>query len=257
MDIKKLVKKTTRKLGFEIQCYHERQNFSPVEFSKEENFIVDHVLSKNLTMGSAQRCYSTILACKYVIDNSILGDFVECGVWRGGHAIIAAYLFKHYNQDRNIYLYDTFAGMTEPTSVDFKNHSLITDTIDVFRKKQKNNYNEWCYADINEVRKEFSEIDILGENVFFVKGDVASTLTQISNLPKTISVLRLDTDWYESTKIELNTLYPLLSSGGVLTIDDYGYWHGSKKAVDEYFIYNGQRPFFQYVDYTARCGIKV
>jgi O-methyltransferase len=89
----------------------------------------------------------------------------------------------------------------------------------------------------------------------FIKGDVAQTLRDAQALPERISVLRLDTDWYESTRLELEILYPRLQPGGVLIADDYGYWGGARKAIDEYFAAH-PKPFFQYVDHTARMGIK-
>ena len=85
------------------------------------------------------------------------------------------------------------------------------------------------------------------------KGDVLSTLAVPDNLPLKIAVLRLDTDWYESTRMELETLYPRLSVDGVIMIDDYGHWTGARRAVDEYFA-RGQRPLLQYTDATGRAG---
>lgn len=87
-------------------------------------------------------------------------------------------------------------------------------------------------------------------------GDVEQTLLDESNHPARISLLRLDTDWYHSTRVELEQLYPLLSPGGVLIIDDYGHWEGCRKAVDEYFAANRIRMFLQRIDYTGRLGIK-
>jgi hypothetical protein len=69
--------------------------------------------------------------------------------------------------------------------------------------------------------------------------------------------LRLDTDWYKSTKTELEWLYPTLSNSGVLIIDDYGHWQGSRKAVDEYFANSEYKPLFNVVDYTGRSAIKI
>jgi hypothetical protein len=67
----------------------------------------------------------------------------------------------------------------------------------------------------------------------------------------------LDTDWYQSTKTELHWLYPVLSNNGVLIIDDYGHWQGSRKAVDEYFAKNPYKPLFNVVDFTGRSAIKI
>ncbi len=90
----------------------------------------------------------------------------------------------------------------------------------------------------------------------FIQGDVFDTLRCIEKLPDEISVLRLDTDWYESTKFELETLYPRLSQRGVLIIDDYGYWEGARKAVDEFFLKMPYKPLFNVVDSTGRSAIK-
>jgi predicted O-methyltransferase YrrM len=98
-------------------------------------------------------------------------------------------------------------------------------------------------------------LKLLSPSVRFVEGDVVQSLKIESNLPESISVLRLDTDWYESTRAELEVLYPRLSPGGVLIIDDYGHWGGAKKAVDEYFR-GRPKPLLQYTDYTGRMGVK-
>ena len=88
----------------------------------------------------------------------------------------------------------------------------------------------------------------------FVKGDIMETLK--TTKPKSIAILRLDTDWYNTTKFELVELYPLLSENGILIIDDYGHWQGARQAVDEYFTENKIHIFLNRVDYTCRLGIK-
>jgi O-methyltransferase len=97
----------------------------------------------------------------------------------------------------------------------------------------------------------------LDDKIIFIQGDVAVTLEVPNNLPEGIAVLRLDTDWYESTKKELEILYPRLSVGGVLLVDDYGHWVGAREAVDEYFKRHNNRPFLVYNDNTGRAGVKV
>jgi predicted O-methyltransferase YrrM len=128
---------------------------------------------------------------------------------------------------------------------------LRTDKLD---KNEKWSSNVWAYASIDDVKTNFSNFGLLSTNVKFVEGDVLQTLDQ--TIPDKISVLRLDTDWYESTKKEMETLYKKIVPHGVIMIDDYGHWGGSKKAVDEYFNENNNRPFLQYIDYTGRLGIK-
>lgn len=92
------------------------------------------------------------------------------------------------------------------------------------------------------------------ENINFIIGPVEKSLLLEKNLPKKISVLRLDTDWYASTKIELEILYQRLVQGGVLIIDDYGHWQGCRKAVDEYFF--NKKKWLHVYDYTCRYLIK-
>jgi O-methyltransferase len=226
----------------------------PVELSREECDIIMEVIESNLTMVSFERLVATALACKYVEENAVQGDFVECGVWRGGNSILATKLFNLYGSTRNIWLFDTFAGMSEPTEVDKDARGI--PAIHKYLGSRSKGYNEWAYASLNDVKHQFEIRGLLKPNVLFVEGDVAETLKG-ENLPSQISILRLDTDWYESTKAELEELYPRVVTGGCLIIDDYGHWQGSKLAVDEYFEKNKNRPFFQYTDYTGRAGIKL
>lgn len=227
----------------------------PVEFSKEETEIFEYVRANNLTMASNERMYSTMLACKHVINRNIEGDFVECGVWRGGNAMLAAAIFNMHKVDKKIYLFDTFAGMTEPTEIDTRTQDGMK-AMKKFRDNQRDGFNDWAYSSIEDVRDNFQKAGLLSNNIVMVKGDVLCTLENIDHLPLKISVLRLDTDWYESTKRELEVLYPLLCVGGVIIIDDYGHWAGSKIATDEYFEKYGGKPFLQYIDGTGRAGVK-
>ena len=87
-----------------------------------------------------------------------------------------------------------------------------------------------------------------------VKGKVEDTLP--GHAPDHIAVLRLDTDWYASTKHEMEHLYPRLARGGVLIIDDYGHWAGSRQAVDEYLAEHGIHLLLNRTDYTGRMALK-
>ena len=226
----------------------------PVEFSDADRALVRRVQDQRLSMGSDLRLYATLLACKHVVAAGIPGDFVECGVWRGGHAMLAQGLFKRTEAPRKVYLYDTFGGMTAPSFEDVTYSGAAAR--DAFLSKQRGDHNAWCFASLDEVRGHFRAAGLLNDNVVFVKGDVAETLRDIRSLPEQIAVLRLDTDWYDSTRLELEILYPRLVAGGVLIIDDYGHWGGCQKAVDEYFQHRNDRPMLQYVDYTGRLAIK-
>jgi O-methyltransferase len=225
----------------------------PVEIGEADKRVFRYVRGKRLSTASDERLFATIMACRYVVEHNVAGDFVECGVWRGGNSIIAAGVFQAMTSSKKVWLFDTFAGMTAPTGVDVNFRGESADV--KFPTTLKGDHSDWCYAPVDEVKCNFADFGVLDERVVFVKGDVAETLTRATELPATISVLRLDTDWYESTRVELEALYPRLTRGGVLIIDDYGHWGGARKAVDEYFT-GRARPFLQYIDQTARIGIK-
>ena len=93
------------------------------------------------------------------------------------------------------------------------------------------------------------------KNIIYIKGKVEETIPEI--IPGKISLLRLDTDWYESTLHNLNHLFPLLSKGGILILDDYGHWQGARKAVDEYLEKNNVKILLNRIDYTGRIAVKV
>jgi O-methyltransferase len=253
------LKKAAAAFGLEISRRRRepatKASAFPVELTAEERELFLHVREHDLTMVSDERLFTTIMACRFVLERGIAGDFVECGVWRGGNALLAAGVFKAHRADRNVYLFDTFAGMTAPTEFD-REAAANAAAAAKFESLQREAYNEWCYASLQDVRANFSRAGLLDDRVVFVPGDVVATLDG-DVLPERIAVLRLDTDWYESTKKEFEVLYPRLSLGGVLIIDDYGHWAGARKATDEYFAAHGHRPFLQYTDYTGRVGVKL
>lgn len=205
-------------------------------------------------MGSTENLYATALACRYIVNMEIEGDFVECGVYRGGHSIIAAEIFKRFGANKKVFLFDTFRGMTEPTEKDFKLSTGIPALLK-YKANIKKDHISWAYSSLEEVRNNFNKLKLADSNIIFIEGDVLQTIPSSMNLFKSISFLRLDTDWFDSTKIELDFLYPILSKSGVIVIDDYGSWAGSKRATDEYFS-GKTRPFFSLIDVVARLGIK-
>jgi len=227
----------------------------PVEFSAEAIKLVSYVEENNLTQCSRARTCATILACQYALENNIAGDFVECGVWRGGQALLAAAVFKQMGSDKKVWLYDTFEGFinVERTSMDYsidvKNIEAHNEHIDLmFHSKEAKN-------SLDDVKTAFERAGLLSDNVIFVQGLVENTL-ESESVPEKVAVLRLDTDFYSSTLKELQTLYPRLEHGGVLIVDDYGYCEGARKAVEEYFK-NIKRPMFQVIDEFGRLAIKV
>lgn len=226
-----------------------------VELNKNEIEIIQYVLKEGYTMTTIPRLVNTLKSCKYVVENKIPGDFVECGVWRGGNSILAKKIFEAMGSDKKVWMFDTFEGMTEPSEIDKKFYNNISAKIN-YKKTLGNSHSNWCYASMEDVKKNFETSLLDMSLVKFIKGDVCKTLTKNENLPEEISVLRLDTDWYESTKVELEVLFPLLSMRGVLIVDDYGSWIGSRKAVDEYFSKQHYKPLLNIVDHTGRTALK-
>ncbi len=183
------------------------------------------------TMTSSERIGALSDAVKYIIQNNIEGDFVECGVWKGGSTLaMALTLEKSGIVNRKLFLYDTFEGMTDPTAADKDlNNSSAKDLL---QTNSKETSAVWAYSGLDEVKRTMSLCKYDTNNFIYVKGKVEETL--LSSNHQKIALMRLNTDWYESTKIELEVLFPKLVSGGVLIIDDYRYWQGARKVVDEY-----------------------
>ncbi|MFA5938148.1 MAG: TylF/MycF/NovP-related O-methyltransferase [Sinimarinibacterium sp.] len=211
------------------------------------------------TMTNPLRVHALLDAVAYVCDRRIPGAFVECGVWRGGSVL--AMLLKLLDlgiTDRDIYLYDTFEGMTAPTENDTS--AFEASALDTWQSAQSEGKRGWDQMFSAEVYTLDTVKSLLASSGYptarlhFVQGPVEQTIP--GTLPDSIALLRLDTDWYESTRHEMEHLYPRLASGGVLIIDDYGHWEGCRKAVDEYFGTQAPRPLLNRIDYNARIAVK-
>ncbi|WP_418316440.1 TylF/MycF/NovP-related O-methyltransferase [Piscinibacter sakaiensis] len=253
-SLKKTIRSGLRSFGYDLQRVSPAHRY-PVEFGAAEKKAFDHVRAHNLSMVSDERLFATILACKHVIEQGIPGDFVECGVYKGGNAILAKMLFDAAGVERRVWLFDTFLGMTKPLPVDVDT-GTGEDALRHYASMDRGDHNDWVYCPIDQVKSHFEAAGLLDDKVVFVQGDVLQTLAQ-PLLPEQIAVLRLDTDWYESTLKELQVLYPRLSVGGALLIDDYGHFQGAQKATDEYFSGAVRRPLLNYTDYTGRVAVKV
>jgi O-methyltransferase len=203
---------------------------------------------REFTMTSIERVLGSIRAAQYVAKHRIPGAIVECGVWKGGNAMaMVAGAMHEGNFDRTLYLYDTFeGGMTDPGIIDV---DLLTKA-----NAKIGQANHWGYgpASLDGVRDALGSLGIAADQLRLVKGAVEETIPKV--IPVQIALLRLDTDFYDSTIHELEHLYPLLVSGGICIIDDYGHWGGSAKAVDEYFA--GRPVFLNRLDYSGRLIVK-
>jgi hypothetical protein len=208
---------------------------------------------------SPERLIANVDAIDHVVHRGIPGAIVECGVWRGGSMLVMIRALQHHGrEDRDLYLFDTFDGMTLPSAADTSRFdgSALTAWHDA-RETGGVPWDAYFRPEVfsfDQVRDLIASTGYPEERVHFVVGRVEDTLPD--RAPDEIALLRLDTDWYESTKHELEHLYPRIAPGGVLIIDDYGHWDGCRRAVDEYFSTEHARPLFSRIDYTGRMAVK-
>lgn len=212
-----------------------------------------------LTMTSVPRLLACIDAARYVVARGVPGSFAECGVWRGGSVMAMILTLQELDVgDRDLYLYDTFEGMTAPTERDVApDGGAALDDWTAAQRQGDRVWPEVFGADVfdeSSVRATLVSTGYPEERIHLVRGPVEQTIP--ARAPEQLALLRLDTDWYESTRHELVHLYPRLAETGVLMIDDYGHWEGCARAVDEYFAAHGPTPLLSRIDYTGRIAVK-
>src|SRR5690606_14659798 len=216
------------------------------DLTESENAIIEKSLP--FTMTGKDRLISLIRAIDYLVDAKISGDMIECGVWKGGSMMAVAYQLLKHNDIRDLYLYDTFEGMTLPGDEDVSVDKISAGTL--YEAKP-----DWCKATIEEVERNLANTQYPMSKIHLVRGKVEDTVPGSNH--QRIALLRLDTDWYNSTRVELEHLYDKIERGGVLIIDDYGHWAGARKATDEFFENRKIKMLLHRVDYTCRIGVKL
>lgn len=229
-------------------------NTGDVPFDMNPEFKSIYERSRDYTQTYVANLYSLYTAINYVVKNDIPGDVVELGVWKGGSMMAAALsLMGAGDASKNIWLYDTFTGMSEPSREDIQTF----DGMDAFGKWKKNEHgtiNQWNYSPLEIVKQNMLSTDFPSDRLSFVKGPVEETIPD--TLPENISILRLDMDWYNPTYHALVHLFPKLANKGVLIIDDYGWWQGCKKACDTYFEESRNIMMLNRIDVGARVMVK-
>jgi Macrocin-O-methyltransferase (TylF) len=219
----------------------------------EPEFIALYEQCRQYTMSSWERLYALYTSVRYIVESRIEGDLVECGVWRGGSMKLVAHaLLSLGDTGRTLFLYDMFEWMTEsdtPVDMTFSTNQAVKDRLEVQRQRAK-----LLYAPLEEVRETLTTTGYPMAKVRLVKGPVEETIP--GTVPDCIALLRLDTDWYSSTKHEMEHLYPRLSSQGVLIVDDYGHYQGACRGVDEYLSTIKKKPLLQRIDHSCRLGVK-
>jgi hypothetical protein len=245
----KMVNRILGALGWQISKKDKKQKMEP-DMAADVAFMQAFNRVSPFTMTSPERLYALHKAVIYTIEKGLAGSFVECGVWRGGSSMMIALTLQQLGiSDRDLYLYDTFEGMSEPTEAD---KDLSGDEAAKLLATHQKTAGVWAFAGLDDVQQNMTATGYPAHRIHYIKGKVEDTIP--GTIPAEIALLRLDTDWYESTKHELVQLYPLLAQQGPLIIDDFGHWQGAKKAVVEYF--EGKQVLMHRIDYTGRMIIK-
>ena len=220
----------------------------PLDFDEQFQDIIRQV--RPYTMTDINKLHVLLSATQYVVRHGLAGDFVECGVWRGGSMHAAARMLDSLgDRERDLYLFDTYEGMPPPSEADARGGRSAADLLASSAKDTR----MWAIASLEDVKAGFETVPYPAERVHFVPGKVEDTIP--AHLPERIALLRLDTDWYESTAHELVHAYERLVPGGVLLLDDYGDWEGAKLATDEFLERTGE-PLLLVRMSTGRAAVK-
>jgi len=183
----------------------------------------------------------------YCEKNNIIGSFVECGVASGlQEVIICDTIIKSNYSLRHIFMFDTFNGNTMPSEKDYtiyNNRSNVHYTnqqiVNICKNHRVNhNGKNLCEESLDTVKNNIKNTNYPEEYLHFIEGDIMETLHNPINIPNEIAILRLDTDWYDSSKLELQKLFKNVVEGGVIILDDYYLWNGQKEATDEFLKEN-------------------
>lgn len=217
---------------------------------------------KSNTMLGEIRLKNIIDTTQYVLKNNIQGDFIECGVWKGGAVALMAYILKRENENRKLHLFDAFDDICEPDSNvdgerairevggrDFANGKL-TPLSGIYNNKGGSG-NEQSVMNVIA-----NDIGYDKKMVFLHKGWFQDTLPVVKNTIEKIALLRLDGDWYASTKVCLENLYDKVIDGGIIIVDDYGAYEGCKKAVDDFLCQKSIQVSMVWVDNECIFWIK-
>jgi O-methyltransferase len=202
-----------RMASFVIQLSKEKQN---------SDQLIDVVLSSGFSMLSRARLENLKKQIDYIIDNSIPGDFVETGTANGGSIIFMKKYLEFLGVSRTIHACDSFQGMPPASDIDLDHTGEHPDKQD--------------HSVVNVSKEKFlhnlRQFNIFEQDIVIHQGWFEDTLPHIHT---PIALLRMDGDWYSSTMTTFENLYDLVVPGGIILVDDYGWWQGCKKAVHDFF----------------------
>ena len=209
--------------------------------------------SSEYTFKSKLEMWTVICCLRNIINQKIDGDIVETGVWKGGTLILVKKILEDYEAKKKIIGFDTFeGGFEKPSELDKKIRYGFKEKGNLYNKTF--NYKKFETSSLNNTLSNIKKNCKNIEELYLIKGKIENTLEK-ENIKK-ISLLMLDTDYYESTKFALEKLYDKVSQNGIIYIDDYGNWKGAKQAVDEFFEKKKINPFLIRTSSASRIFIK-
>ena len=256
--MKRLIKTIAGAAGLQIK----RKPYSAMVPAQEIDSALTTV--KGSTMLSRERLISLYDQVVFCERNQIKGSYVECGVWKGGAvAMMAMGSLRHSQSRRNIHLFDAFADICEPDAdIDgqraIEESAPYTDTASGNLQSMKGFYRDvGGHGTLQENRVLLEDVVRYPEEMLhYHVGWFQDTVPEAAKTIGPIAILRLDGDWYESTKVCLEHLYDLVTEGGFIVIDDYGTYDGCKTAVDEFMKSRASHDYLHPVDADCRYLVK-
>jgi len=253
-----LLRKALRRMGLEVYRRgndpRSRMDLENLDEHSREIFAA----VEGISLTGLHRVDALVGAVKYLEAKGVPGDFVECGVWRGGSVVAMIKTLQLLGSNcRDIFMFDTFGGLSSISGFSDKDISFRNERAeDLYGGPDRERKTAFLNVSLQEVRSTVLATGYPPERLHFVEGRVEDTVPE--RAPRQIAFLRLDTDFYESTRHEMEHLYPRLVEGGVLLVDDYGHWRGARKAVDEYLEGHPQAAILlNRIDYSGRIGVKL
>jgi len=247
-SFKKFIIKFFDIIGYELKRknnFNDRWGNFIAEINADRKKQIKHF--QEITLASELNLWSIYQSLKYINDEKIDGDIVECGVYNGNTLAFIGEINDELNLNKRIWGYDTFNGFVE--------NSFTDKDIDFKTGKKVKSVSADIFYSLNDVKKNIIQNNNKNfQKYTLIEGDILETLNIKDNVPNKISFLRLDTDIYKTTKKQLEILYDKLVPGGVLHIDDYGICPGVKTAVDDFF--SNKNIWLHRVDITCRYLIK-
>jgi O-methyltransferase len=244
--VKQTVRRALHSAGVDVVRY------APPELPKDfdPDLVATITAVQPFTMTTPELLEALWRSVRWVSDTSVPGAIVECGVWRGGSMMAAARTLLQRDDVRDLYLFDTFSGMPDPGDKDLRFDGSTPYEALAVERPGATSIAEFALAQLDDVQRNMRTVGYPSDRIHYVEGKVEDTIPH--HAPEQIALLRLDTDWYESTRHELEHLFPRVSSGGIVIIDDYGTWQGARRAVDEYLAGLPRPLMLHRIDFTGR-----